>query len=154
MTDRIFIITIIVILSGTALCPAADNGFERELLPLLENHCFNCHGEDAQEGDLALHTLNPDVLKGGDEAVWAVVLDQLNSGEMPPKKKKRPPEKRLLAALNWLTEELDKAEVAANACGSRIVLRRLNRLEYRNTMRDLFGHPFDPTESNCWSMIS
>jgi len=40
------------------------------------------------------------VLKGGDEAVWAVVLDQLNSGEMPPEEKKRPPEKRLLAALN------------------------------------------------------
>jgi hypothetical protein len=143
MTARI---SIIILLSGTALCPAADNGFERELLPLLENHCFNCHDEDTQKGGLALHTLNPDVVNGGDEAVWAVVLDQLNSGEMPPKKKKRPPEKRLLTALNWLTEELDKAEVAANACGSRIVMRRLNRLEYRNTMRDLFGHPFDPTE--------
>ena len=143
MTARIFII---ILFSGAALCPAADNGFERELLPLLENHCFNCHDEDTQKGDLALHTLNPDVVNGGDEAVWAIVLDQLNSGEMPPKNKKRPPEKRLLTALNWLTEELDKAEVAANARGSRIVMRRLNRLEYRNTMRDLFGHPFDPTE--------
>ena len=85
MTSRIFIISIIVILSGTALCPAADNGFERELLPLLENHCFDCHDEDTQKGDLALHTLNPDVVNGGDEAVWAVVLDQLNSGKMPPR---------------------------------------------------------------------
>jgi hypothetical protein len=125
---------------------AADNGFERALLPLLQNHCFDCHDEDTQKGDLTLHTLNPDVVNCGDEAVWAAVLDQLNSGKMPPKKKKRPPEKRLLTALNWLTEELDKAEVAANARGSRIVMRRLNRLEYRNTMRDLFGHPFDPTE--------
>ena len=136
MTARIFII---ILFSGITLCPAADNGFERELLPLLENHCFNCHDEDTQKGDLALHTLNPDVVNGGDEAVWAIVLDQLNSGKMPPKNKKRPPEKRLLTALNWLTEELDKAEVAANARGSRIVMRRLNRLEYRNTMRDLFG---------------
>ena len=108
MTNRIFII--IVILSGAALCPAADNGFERALLPLLENHCFDCHDEDTQKGDLALDSLNPDVVNGGDEAVWAAVLDQLNSGEMPPKKKKRPPEKRLLTALNWLTEELGKAQ--------------------------------------------
>ena len=133
-------------LAGAALCPAADNGFERALLPLLENHCFNGHDEDTQKGDLALDSLNPDVVNGGDEAVWAVVLDQLNSGEMPPKKKKRPPEKRLLIALDWLTEELDKAEVAANARGGHIVMRRLNRLDYRNTIRDLFGHPFDPTE--------
>ena len=59
------------ILSGTALCPAADSGFERELLPLLENHCFDCHDEDTQKGDLALDALNPDVVNGGDEAVWA-----------------------------------------------------------------------------------
>ena len=78
MSDRIFII-IIVILSGSGFCPAADNGFERALLPLLENHCFDCHDADTQQGDLALHTLHPDVMNGGDEAVWAVVLDQLNS---------------------------------------------------------------------------
>ena len=101
------LITVGAILTGAAQCPAADNGFERALLPLLENHCLNCHDEDAQKGDLALNSLNPDGVKGGAEAVWAVVLDQLNSGEMPPKKKKRPPEKRLLTALNWLTEELD-----------------------------------------------
>ena len=143
MTARIFII---ILFSGSALYSAVDKGFEQQLLPLLENHCFDCHNDDTRKGDLALHSLNPDVVNGGDEAIWAVVLDQLNSGEMPPKNKKRPPEKRLLTALNWLTEELDKAEVVANDRGSQIVMRRLNRLEYRNTIRDLFGHPFDPTE--------
>ena len=80
----LLLLLITIILSGTALCPAADNGFERELLPLLENHCFNCHGEDKQEGDLALHTLNPDVLKGGDEAVWAAGPDQQPSPRRTP----------------------------------------------------------------------
>ena len=63
MTDRIFII--VLLLSGAALCPAADNGFERALLPLLENHCFDCHDEDTQKGDLALDSLNPDVVNNG-----------------------------------------------------------------------------------------
>ena len=81
MTARIFII---ILFFGTALCPAADNSFEQELLPLLENHCFNCHDEATQKGDLTLPTLAPDVVNGGDEAVWAVVLDQLNAGEMTP----------------------------------------------------------------------
>ncbi len=99
MTARIFII---ILLSATALLSAADNGFEQQLLPFLENHCFDCHNDDTQKGDLALHTLNPDIVNGGDEAIWAIVLDQLNSGEMPPKKKNRPAEKQLLTALNWL----------------------------------------------------
>ena len=127
-------------------CQGDDAAFSEHLLPLLENHCFDCHGEDKQKGDLALHDLNRNLVNGGDEAVWDIVLDQINSGRMPPKEKKRPPENTLLAAVGWLTEELNKAEAAANARGSDIVLRRLNRLEYRNTMRDLIGHPFDPAE--------
>lgn len=140
------LVILVTIVWSTPWCHGEDTGFARHLLPLLENHCFECHGDDQQKGDLALHNLNRDVVNGGDEVVWAEVLDQLNSAEMPPKKKKRPPAGRLLAAINWLSGELDKAETAARTKGPRIVLRRLNRLEYRNTMRDLVGHPFDPTE--------
>ena len=107
------LVILVTIVWSTPWCHGEDTGFARHLLPLLENHCFECHGDDQQKGDLSLHNLNRDVVTGGDEAVWAVVLDQLNSAEMPPKKKKRPPAGRLLAAINWLSGELDKAETAA-----------------------------------------
>ena len=73
MTNRIFSSIIIVILSGIALCPAADNGFERALLPLLENHCFNCHDEDTQKGDLALDWFSYEVKVLPDRPVFARV---------------------------------------------------------------------------------
>ena len=76
---------------STPLCHGEDTGFARHLLPLLENHCFECHGNDQKKGDLSLHNLSRDVINGGDEATWAVVLDQLNSAEMPPRKKKETP---------------------------------------------------------------
>ncbi len=59
---------------STPLCHGEDTGFARHLLPLLENHCFECHGDDQKKGDLSLHNLSRDVINGGDEATWAVVL--------------------------------------------------------------------------------
>ena len=132
--------------SEVSLTPSDIRGFKTQLRPLLATHCFGCHGKKKQKGDLALNKLDPDLVHGKDTEQWKTVLNQLNSGKMPPEKKPRPPAPELLAAVDWLTAELGKAEAVANAKGSGIVLRRLNRLEYRNTMRDLIGHPFDPTE--------
>ena len=53
MTARIFII---ILFSGIELYSAVDKGFEQQLLPLLENHCFDCHNEDTRKVDLALHS--------------------------------------------------------------------------------------------------
>src|SRR5262249_51405781 len=58
---------------------------------------------------------------------------------MPPDTKPRPPEKDTKAAIEWIGKQIVAGEAAARAAQGRTVLRRLNRIEYENTLRDLLG---------------
>src|SRR5205823_5581720 len=73
-------------------------------------------------------------------ARWLKVHDRIEAGEMPPRKRARPPEAETAAAKRWLHDMLVKAEQAKHA-GGRTVLRRLTRVEYENTVRDLLDLP-------------
>lgn len=58
---------------------------------------------------------------------------------MPPKEKPRPPEKDVAVLTDWLAVRVTAADAAARATQGRVILRRLNRLEYENTVNDLLG---------------
>ena len=98
-------------------------------------------------GKLRLDTLDPDFVKGTGAETWHDVLNKLNLGEMPPKKAKQPTtaERRML--VGWVTRELQRAERAARSTGGRVVMRRLTRYEYNNTLRDLLGVQLDFAEN-------
>jgi hypothetical protein len=105
----------------------------------LKRLCVGCHGAKDPKGHLRIDTLDADVVSGDDSETWQDVLDRVNLGEMPPPKAKQPTkaERRLL--VQWLTEGLRKAAAAKRYAGGRVVMRRLTRYEYQNTMRDLLG---------------
>ena len=67
------------------------------------------------------------------------MIERLEAGEMPPKGKPRPPVQDVQALTGWLAPRVAAADVAARAAQGRVVLRRLNRVEYENTVRDLLG---------------
>src|SRR4029077_12068740 len=78
----------------------------------------------------------------GDRAVrerWAQVHDRLRAGEMPPKNHAQPKPDEVRPVLAWIAARVDGAEAERRAREGRTVLRRLNRVEYQNTMRDLLG---------------
>ena len=115
--------------------PAAD--FRTKVTPLLEAHCFSCHGPDVQKAGLRLDDLPA---KLGDErnaAVWVNVHDKLAAGEMPPKGKKRPAPDALRAATASLDRALHDTSLDRQKKKGRVVVRRLNGTEYENTIRDL-----------------
>ena len=141
--------------------PGNLEGKVSELSPqvhqFLQNYCIKCHGPDEDKGDRAFHKLatlsdgkwSMDLAKPGKADLLHDVLDQLNLGEMPPKKKKvrQPASQEIKATVRWLTKVLLELEKGKGQ--TETVLRRLNRLEYRNSMRDLLGLgnlPFDLTE--------
>src|SRR5207253_4094999 len=70
---------------------------------------------------------------------WLAVLKRIHAGEMPPKSKPRPSEKEVQALTAWIRSKAEAAEAARRAVQGRVVLRRLNRVEYENTVRDLLG---------------
>ena len=114
--------------------------FKTRVLPILESHCFKCHGPKKQKGDLRLDTLSIDLIKDRAAAeTWHDVKDALNLAEMPPEDEEPLTRKELQILTGWITGEIDAVIEAQKSTGGRIVLRRLNRTEYQNTMQDLLG---------------
>jgi mono/diheme cytochrome c family protein len=105
----------------------------------LKAHCFECHDADSQKGGLNLAALKPDFAAKAAADTWEKVLDRVESGEMPPKKKARPPEKDRDAFLAAVGAQLTAADTQRHQREGRVAMRRLNRFEYQNTIRDLLG---------------
>lgn len=128
---------------ATEANPASMAVFERELRPLMVRLCVECHGPDKQQADLRLDTLQPNMVSGPDAETWHDVLNKLNLGEMPPKDSPQLTDAQRQRFTNWLTDELARAAAHRRSTGGRVVMRRLTRYEYANTMRDLLGLDLD-----------
>lgn len=113
-----------------------DQSLEK-LKPFLGQYCYECHGAEKQKGEIRLDTLGTDLAKHENLEIWQNVLDQLNLGEMPPRKAEQPSREAVEPVVEQLTEQLALAYENARSTGGQTVLRRLNRHELRNTLRDL-----------------
>ncbi|MGY8650363.1 MAG: c-type cytochrome domain-containing protein, partial [Verrucomicrobiia bacterium] len=124
----------------------ADEVYQVDVLPVLQKHCFGCHGPKKQKGEIRLDQLDSDLVKGKSTETWHDALNMLNLGEMPPEDEPQlsPEERRIL--VGWLTKELRRAADARRNTGNGVVMRRLNRAEYQNTMTDLLGFEINYSE--------
>jgi mono/diheme cytochrome c family protein len=132
--------------------PAADPApddverqFRDTIRPILQANCFGCHGKEKTSGDVDLSRFTTAADVAADFPHWETMLDQLGSGQMPPKKAKaRPTDEQRKAVLAW-TDSLRRVEARKNAGDPGVVLaRRLNNAEYDNTIRDLTGVDIRP----------
>jgi hypothetical protein len=108
---------------------------------MLDRYCEGCHNDAERAGDLALDKLDPSHL-GADAATWEKVIRKLRGGLMPPAGEPRPDPERLETFVGFLEGSLDAAARAAPNPGTP-GLRRLNRTEYANAVRDLVALPVD-----------
>jgi mono/diheme cytochrome c family protein len=122
---------------------ADDNLLNDPARQLFAEHCEKCHSGSKHKGDFQIESLSNDFAARNNRELWLNVLDELKSGEMPPKEKSRPPAHDVQAVVNWISERVGTAESARGASEGRVVLRRLNRAEYANTVRDLLGVEVD-----------
>lgn len=121
---------------------AAD--FQKDVKPILLRRCVSCHGPEDVNGNVRLDTLSTNLVKDSAAAeTWHDVLNVLNLGEMPPEDEAplTTQERDILAG--WITEQIEHAVRVRRSTGGQVVIRRLNRTEYRNTMRDLLGLDLD-----------
>ncbi|MEE3061392.1 MAG: c-type cytochrome domain-containing protein, partial [Verrucomicrobiota bacterium] len=109
----------------------------KSIEPFFENHCFDCHDTDTAKADLDLEGLTRSIVDVADAQNWQDILDQLNSGEMPPKKKAQPGKEELAKVVGDLTESLQSAQAMLKDSGGQIALRRINRREYQSTIKAL-----------------
>jgi hypothetical protein len=109
------------------------------IVPFVEKHCVHCHGETKPKGELSLHAFKDEasILKA--RKTWLSVLDQLNAGEMPPRGRAQPSfdeAERFTKAVRGVFERFDRT---AKRDPGAVTIRRLNKAEYVNTVRDLVG---------------
>ena len=113
--------------------------YNEQVRPFLVRHCVECHGAEKPKSDLRLDQLVPDFATEANRKQWLAVLKRIETGEMPPESKPRPPEKEVQTLSDWIDQRVAAAEARQRATQGRVVLRRLNRLEYENTVNDLLG---------------
>jgi hypothetical protein len=140
---------VLVVLAVLTLgCPAAGRAavpakqFQKEIQPLLEQYCYDCHGDGRKKGNVAFdeYKTNPAVLE--DHELWLHVLKNLRAGLMPPPKKAQPTRAEKERIEQWIKSAVFRID-PRNPDPGRVTLRRLNRIEYHNTIRDLLGVDFD-----------
>src|SRR5688572_26484917 len=105
----------------------------------IDRYCVTCHNERLKTGGLALDGLDlADVRAHAD--TWENVVRKLRVGAMPPHGARRLDQKTADHLIAWLEGELDRTSTRSPG---RPVLRRLNRAEYANAIRDLLGLDVD-----------
>jgi len=125
---------------NTSKVAAPDaNPLAQQLAPFWQKHCVDCHGADSPKAGLRLDKPPADCNSLENVRTWTKILDRLESGEMPPKDSPRPTQAELAKATALLNQELLAADARSLTPRGSLVLRRMTRLQYENTIRDLFS---------------
>ena len=120
---------------------------EEKILPFLTKHCADCHNADEQEGGIAVHDLTAVDQLLRDRKKWERVYRMINANAMPPASyDPKPEEASRKEVADLLYGELFNFDCEQLNHAGRSTLHRLNRAEYNNTIRDLFGVSITPAD--------
>ena len=132
-------IFICLVVAAPVVVAAETSAFQQSIAPFLEAHCADCHDDTTAKGNFRVDDLAPEFAKADSAKRWEKVFDRVANGEMPPKKKARPPQSETTALLGWVEAQLKTEGARRHATEGRAQRRRLNRIEFENTLRDLLG---------------
>jgi hypothetical protein len=126
-----------------AASPAVDAaGFDAKVRPVLKNTCSACHSASLASGGVNLVPYMEAATLLEDRPSWEKILQKIELGEMPPKGVPGPPPAQMAALIAFVHGEFDKADASIKPDPGRVTARRLNRNEYRDTIRDLLAVDF------------
>jgi len=116
--------------------------FRKSVQPILEAHCYECHADGVNKGNLALDKSTTDDQLLHNPELWLKVLKNTRSGIMPAGGNPRLSDQEQATLDNWIKTAAFNIE-PNNLDPGRVTIRRLNRTEYQNTVKDLMGVDFD-----------
>ena len=123
---------------------AADSDlqvFQRDIQPILEEYCYDCHGDGSKKGGVQLDGFET-TAQLHDNKLWMRALRNVRSGIMPPAEEPRLPADLAAKVSEWIKRGPFALDPHHPDPG-RVTVRRLNRVDYRNTIRDLMGVDYD-----------
>ncbi|HET6407854.1 MAG TPA: DUF1592 domain-containing protein, partial [Chthoniobacteraceae bacterium] len=125
--------------------PALD--FGKDVRPLIEKHCFGCHGAEKGKGGVRLHEFTDTKSLFRDPKLWEKVIESMRDEAMPPDDKPQPPADERARVVDWIEHALDNpADDFVPKDPGRPFLHRLSKREYNNTVRDLLGVTSKPAD--------
>ena len=149
MKRLLIILLLSVAISGQALPQRTPDEYQQQVLPLLTKTCIACHNDRAQTGGLSFEPFRDAATASQKPELWQKVLDKLNSRQMPPSPVPPPSATELAAVTGWIRKLPAIAAASANDAAQspgRVTARRLNRIEYNNTIHDLLGVSLRPAD--------
>jgi hypothetical protein len=126
-----------------AATPDSLAKFRKSVEPILTTYCSGCHSSDLKKGGVAFDAEDPATLIA-DKEIWQKALKMLRAEMMPPRGKRRPSAEQVAQVVDWIKYSAFGIDPRDPDPG-RVTIRRLNRTEYRNTIRDLMGVDFNTT---------
>lgn len=108
---------------------------------MLMQYCTACHNDKLKTAGMSVVPLDAGNLQAN-QATWEKILHRVSLGEMPLRGMPRPPKEQINDFTAWLAKSLDE-QAAANPNPGHATLRRMNRTEYANAVRDLLGLEVD-----------
>jgi mono/diheme cytochrome c family protein len=136
-------------LSGQAQATQAQAAeFQQNVLPVLAKSCLGCHNDKALAGKLSLEPLRDPATTATHTAIWQSVLEKVSAGAMPPPTAKPLTDAERAAVIGWIKTlpGLTAGTTTGEPMAGRVTARRLNRVEYNNTIRDLLGVAARPAD--------
>lgn len=118
--------------------------FDHVAVTFLETYCTGCHGGDEPEAGFGLDNFEKLRVINNQRDAWLHVVEKLRMGEMPPEDEPQPGKGELESFIQLIEGELSQFDCTKNQKPGRVTIRRLNRSEYNNTIRDLTGIDFQP----------
>lgn len=139
-------VTFLSILTAPVFSFAAPATMGPQHRALLQEHCESCHGAKKQKGSFRLDDLSFTITDVQSAERWQKILNAMNSGDMPPEDETQPAAQAKTDFLDDLSNVMVAARRELGDQHGVITLRRLNRREYRNTLRELLGVEINVTE--------
>jgi mono/diheme cytochrome c family protein len=129
--------------SPTAAAPVT---FTQHIAPFVSKYCLGCHSGPRPKGRFGLEGYKDDAAVAKERVVWDRIAHMIRAQEMPPSFRPQPTPVERDLVTTWISGELAKVDCTGRQDPGRITIRRLNRTEYNNTIRDLVGVPFQPAD--------
>ena len=123
------------------------NDYAKEGIKFVEKYCYGCHAGDQPEAGLSLDIYqdNLSIIENFD--VWERVMDMVHINQMPPPGNDQPKIEEAESFIQHIQSVYDDAVLNSKPDPGKITVRRLNKVEYTNSVRDILGVDFDPTEN-------
>lgn len=119
----------------------------QEIQPILRKHCTACHGNKKRRASLNFESYKTEKDVVVHLQKWFSVIDQVETGVMPPEDQKiRPTAAEINKLTSWIRKTIDEFDYESVKDPGRHTLRRLNKAEYNNTIRDLTGVDLQPAK--------